>query len=79
MKIIIWHGRMHRQLLREEVTSGRLDAASSKAQVLAELCERLNFDAEAAAALHRQLYRQKLDSLLEKKSLTGKQATLYDL
>lgn len=58
--------------MREEVSSGRLDKAPSKADVLAELCNRLNFDPDAAAALHKQLYRQKLDSLLEKKSLTGK-------
>lgn len=60
-----------RALLREEVSSGRLDKAPSKADVLAELCNRLNFDPDAASALHKQLYRQKLDSLLEKKSLTG--------
>lgn len=53
------------------MTSGRLDAAASKAEVLADLCDRLNFDPDAASALHRQLYRQKLDSLLEKQHLTG--------
>ena len=62
---------LFRALLREEVSSGRLDKAASKADVLAELCNRLNFDPDAASALHKQLYRQKLDSLLEKKSLTG--------
>ena len=62
---------LHRALLREEVSSGRLDKAPSKADVLAELCNRLNFDPDAASALHKQLYRQKLDSLLEKKGLTG--------
>ena len=58
-------------MLREEVTSGRLDAAASKADVLGDLCTRLNFDPESASALHKQLYRQKLDTLLEKKHLTG--------
>lgn len=60
-----------RALLREEVSNGRLDAAQSKAEVLGDLCNRLQFDPDAAAALHKQLYRQKLDSLLEKKHLTG--------
>ena len=63
-----------RNLLRQEVSSGRLDAAESKAEVLGSLCEKLNFDPDTAAALHRQLYRQKIDSLLEKKSLTGSQS-----
>ncbi|KAK9839292.1 hypothetical protein WJX81_005958 [Elliptochloris bilobata] len=56
--------KAYRRLLREEFTSGRLDAAASKAAVLGELCERLGFDAEAAAALHRQLYRERLEALL---------------
>ena len=53
-----------RRLLREEFTSGRLDAAPSKAAVLGELCERLGYDAEAAAALHRQLYRERLEGMV---------------
>lgn len=53
------------------MSSGRLDNAPSKADVLADLCNKLNFDPDAASALHKQLYRQKLDSLLEKKRLTG--------
>ncbi len=62
-----------RRLLREEFTSGRLDAAPSKAAVLGELCERLGFDSEAAAALHRQLYRERLEALLaaDKNRITG--------
>lgn len=60
-----------RRLLREEFTSGRLDAAPSKAEVLGQLCDRLNFDDEAAAQLHKQLYREKLTSIVEKKNITG--------
>ena len=61
-----------RRLLREEVTSGRLDAAPSKAAVLQQLCERLKFNPEAASALHKSLYRQKVDQILEeKKKITG--------
>jgi len=59
-------------LLREEVTSGRLDAAPSKAAVLQQLCERLKFNPEAASALHKSLYRQKIDQILEeKKKIAG--------
>lgn len=34
----------HRRLLREEVTSGRLEAAESKAEVLGELVDRVRFE-----------------------------------
>ena len=60
-----------RRLLREEFTSGRLDAAPSKAEVLGQLCDRLNFDDEAASQLHKQLYREKLTSVAEKKKISG--------
>ncbi|KAL4860244.1 hypothetical protein ACK3TF_000429 [Chlorella vulgaris] len=60
----------YQRLLREEVKSGRLAAATSKAQVLGELVEKLRFDADAARTYHETLYRQKLSSLLEKKRLT---------
>ena len=64
--------KVYRRLLREEVTSGRLDAAASKAAVLQELCERLKFNPEAASALHTSLYRQKMDAVLEEnKKITG--------
>ena len=62
---------MRRRLLREAFQSGRLDSAPSKAEVLGELCEQLAFDPDAAAQLHRQLYREKLTALAEKKQLTG--------
>ncbi|KAL4420333.1 hypothetical protein ABPG77_010238 [Micractinium sp. CCAP 211/92] len=60
----------YKRLLREEVTSGRLASAESKAQVLGDLVERVRFDADAARAFHESLYKQKLASLLEKKKLT---------
>lgn len=62
--------KAYRKLLREEFTSGRLDAAASKAEVLGELVDRVQWDSEAALELHKSLYRQKLSSLLEKKTLT---------
>ncbi len=70
--------QVYRSLLREEFTSGRLEAAPSKAAVLAGLTEKVRFDEEAAKELHRSLYRQKLSSLLEKKALTGGRAFLGD-
>ncbi|PSC73353.1 chloroplastic isoform X2 [Micractinium conductrix] len=60
----------YKRLLRDEVTSGRLAAAESKAEVLGDLVERVRFDADAAKAFHESLYRQKLASLLDKKKLT---------
>ena len=62
--------KAYRKLLREEVTSGRLDDAPSKAEVLGELVDKVRWDGDAAMELHRNLYRQKLSSLLEKKTLT---------
>ena len=59
--------------MREEVTSGRLDAATSKAAVLQQLCDRLKFNPEAAGALHRSLYRQKMDDVLKNHNkITGR-------
>lgn len=62
--------KTYRKLLREEVTSGRLDAAPSKAEVLGDLVDKVRWDGDAAMELHKSLYRQKLSSFLEKKSLT---------
>ena len=60
----------YKNLLRETVTSGALDAAASKAEMLGELVEKVQWDSEAALALHETLYRQKLSSFLDKKSIT---------
>ncbi|GLC39997.1 hypothetical protein PLESTB_000120100 [Pleodorina starrii] len=57
--------KLYRRLLKEEVTSGRLDAAASPAGVLQTLCDRVRFRPEAALELHRQLYKAKMSSLLE--------------
>lgn len=56
----------YKKMLREEVTSGRLDAAASKAELLGELVEKVKWDGEQALALHESIYRQKLSSFLEK-------------
>lgn len=63
--------RMYRKLLREAVQSGRLEAAESPATVLQALCDTVHYAPQQAAELHRGLYRQKLESMLEKKQLTG--------
>jgi hypothetical protein len=60
----------YKNLLREAVTSGVLDAAASKAEMLGELVEKVQWDSEAALSLHESLYRQKLSSFLEKSSIT---------
>ena len=60
----------YKNLLREAVTSGALDAAASKAEMLGDLVEKVQWDSEAALALHESLYRQKLSSFLDKKSIT---------
>ncbi|CAL8468289.1 g7829 [Coccomyxa elongata] len=70
--------KTYKRLLREEFASGRLDAAPSKAEVLGQLCDRLNFDDEAAAQLHKQLYSEKLTSLVEKKKITEEDSTELD-
>lgn len=62
--------KAYRKLLRDEVTSGRLDAAASKAEVLGDLVDKVRWDGDAAMELHRNLYRQELSTLLEKKTLT---------
>lgn len=60
----------YKNLLKEAVTSGALDNAASKAEMLGELVDKVQWDSEAALALHEALYRQKLSSFLDKKSIT---------
>uniref|UniRef100_A0A383VE54 Uncharacterized protein n=1 Tax=Tetradesmus obliquus TaxID=3088 RepID=A0A383VE54_TETOB len=61
------------RLLREEVTSRRLDAAASPAQLLGELVEKSGYSPQAAAELHKQLYRTKLQQLVAKKKLSSEE------
>jgi len=65
--------KTYKNLLREAVTSGALDAAASKAEMLGELVEKVQWDGEAALALHESLYRQKLSSFLEKSHITNEE------
>ncbi|KIY96976.1 hypothetical protein MNEG_10986 [Monoraphidium neglectum] len=62
--------QLYRRLLREEVTSRRIDEAESPAKVLADLVTRSGFSPETAAELHKSLYRQKLNQVVAKKKLT---------
>ena len=43
----------------------RLDAAESKAAVLQRLCDRIQFRPELAAAMHKGIYRQKMEASLQ--------------
>eukprot|EP00959_Pyramimonas_sp_CCMP1952_P396504 8307463-Pyramimonas_sp.AAC.1 len=61
--------KCYRNYLRRAVQDGSLDAAESKAAFLTDLCERLQFESEVAASVHSDIYKQKLESLLEKKAL----------
>jgi hypothetical protein len=54
---------LYRKLLKEEVASRRIDAASSPAQVLGELVGRSGFSPEAALELHKGLYRSKVNQV----------------
>ena len=64
-------------MLRDEYQSGRLEKAPSKAAVLQQLCDKLKFNTEAASALHKSLYRQRLDSILEaNKKISGETAAV---
>ena len=60
-----------RRMLREQFNNGQLDAAASKAEILEELCDKLNFDPDAAASLHKQLYRERLTSVVADKKISG--------
>ncbi len=52
-----------------------MDTAPSKAEVLGDLVDKVRWDGDAAMELHRTLYRQKLSTLLEKKTLTEEDDT----
>lgn len=62
-----------RRLLRDEFRSGRLEAAPSKAAALEELCDRLKFEPDAASAIHKALFTERIESFLEDNQLTGVQ------
>ena len=59
--------KMYRQALRTAVQGGELKAAESKALYLQGLCDRLRFDPAKALAIHTDVYRNKLKSILDEK------------
>jgi Chloroplast envelope transporter len=67
--------RAHRRLLREEFRSGRLEAASSKAAVLSDLCDRLKYDQDAATEVHKGIYTERLETFLEDGTVSGALST----
>jgi len=56
--------KVYKQLLKEEVLSGRLDEADSPASILETLCVKAHLSPESAMELHKGFFRQKLQSLL---------------
>lgn len=62
--------KLYRKLLKDETSSGRIDAAASPAQVLQALCERCKFSPEAAFEFHKSLYRQQVTALISKGKVT---------
>lgn len=66
-----WAAPLCRRLLREEFKSGRLEAAPSKAAALELLCERLKFEPDAASAIHKALFTERLETFLEDSLITG--------
>lgn len=62
--------KVYRKRLAVGVTSGELDAASSKAEYLQVLCDKLAFDPEKAAQIHEEIYRQKLQQCLQDNELS---------
>ena len=60
-----------RRLLREEFKSGRLQAAPSKAAALEQLCERLKFEPDAATAINKALFTERMETFLEDAKITG--------
>lgn len=52
--------KVYRKRLSQAVSSGDLEAASSKAAFLQDLCDELHFDPHKASEIHEEIYRQKL-------------------
>eukprot|EP01023_Acetabularia_acetabulum_P035377 TRINITY_DN3342_c0_g1_i4.p1 TRINITY_DN3342_c0_g1~~TRINITY_DN3342_c0_g1_i4.p1 ORF type:complete len:1032 (-),score=267.67 TRINITY_DN3342_c0_g1_i4:1577-4321(-) len=70
--------RVYKSMLREEFTSGRLDAAPKKDAILNELVQKIRFDGPTAMDLHMSLYQQKLESILEDKKISDEQEAELD-
>lgn len=56
--------KLYRKLLKEETSSGRLDAAASPATLLQAMCEKCKMSPEAAQEFHKSLYRQQVNALV---------------
>ncbi|XP_058092916.1 protein TIC110, chloroplastic-like [Magnolia sinica] len=52
--------KVYRKRLSQVVSSGDLEAATSKAAFLQNLCDELHFDPQKASEIHEEIYRQKL-------------------
>ncbi|XP_078435270.1 translocon at the inner envelope membrane of chloroplasts 110 [Wolffia australiana] len=56
--------KAYKKRLSQAVTSGSLEAASSKAALLQTLCDDLHFDPLRASEIHTEIYRQKLQQFV---------------
>eukprot|EP00210_Caulerpa_lentillifera_P002696 g2576.t1 len=65
LMFVLGLGPKEAERITNEVSSGRLDSAESKAAVLQRLCDRLQFRPEMAAAMHKTIYKQKMESSLK--------------
>jgi hypothetical protein len=64
--------KVYRKLLSQAVSSGRLEAAESKAAFLQDVCEDLHFDPLKAIEIHQEIYRQKLQQCMTDGELSEK-------
>ncbi|EFJ20681.1 hypothetical protein SELMODRAFT_443745 [Selaginella moellendorffii] len=62
--------KVYRRRLSLAVTDGDLDAATSKATFLQNLCNSLQFDPAKASKVHEEIYRQKLEQCVADGSLS---------
>eukprot|EP00898_Chlorokybus_atmophyticus_P004586 jgi/Chlat1/5128/Chrsp33S08967 len=68
--------RVYRKFLRDAAQpEGTLDTASSPAEFLEELCDKLRFAPESAAKVHEDIYRQKLEASVASKRLSEEDNT----
>ncbi|KAL5974558.1 hypothetical protein ACLOJK_031228 [Asimina triloba] len=68
--------KVYRRRLSQAVSSGDLDAATSKAAFLQALCDELRFDPQKASDIHAEIYRQKLQQRVADGELSDEDAAI---
>eukprot|EP00252_Welwitschia_mirabilis_P003221 TRINITY_DN13309_c0_g1_i1.p1 TRINITY_DN13309_c0_g1~~TRINITY_DN13309_c0_g1_i1.p1 ORF type:complete len:982 (-),score=224.75 TRINITY_DN13309_c0_g1_i1:486-3431(-) len=72
--------KWYRRRLAQSIKGGDLEAASSKAAFLQNLCDELHFDPNKASQIHQELYKQKLQQCVLDGELSKQDvATLLNL